>query len=159
MLTISSWGNHQLLKEKILSIPEHISNTHTFPDNTCHKACAHTPLTGTRSRAWLRKDSMVHLVNVFSILIVEQFFCRRFRKLDVQSWEKITAALLSFQTCLVSPILDLLVSITIVFPVLDLSYFQKAGMHFITTTATKTFLMGKLEEFQTENYFILFYFT
>ena len=102
---------------------------------------------------------MVHLVNVFSILIVEQFFCRRFRKLDVQSWEKITAALLSFQTCLVSPILDLLVSITIVFPVLDLSYFQKAGMHFITTTATKTFLMGKLEEFQTKNYFILFYFT
>jgi len=54
----SSVGNHQLLKEKILSIPEHISNTHSFPDNTCHKACAHTPLTGTRSKAWLRKDSM-----------------------------------------------------------------------------------------------------
>ena len=52
-------GNHKLLKEKILSIPDHISNTHVFPSNTDHKACNHPPLTGDRSKAWLSKDSMV----------------------------------------------------------------------------------------------------
>ena len=54
-ILITLAGNHQLLKEQILSIPEHISNTHHFPSNTQHTACRHQPIT----RAWLKKDSLV----------------------------------------------------------------------------------------------------
>ena len=51
-------GNHQLLQEKILSIPEHITNNHKFPDNNEHKMCNHPVLTG-RSKKWLGKESLV----------------------------------------------------------------------------------------------------
>ena len=57
-------GNHQLLREKILSIPEHLSNTHTFDDNEEHKKCSHPPLTGQRSKKWLSKDSLVRFVKI-----------------------------------------------------------------------------------------------
>ena len=53
-------GNHQLLKEKILSIESHITNIHTFPNNTQHKACGHLHLPEEgRDKAWLKPDSLV----------------------------------------------------------------------------------------------------
>ena len=57
-------GNHQLLEEKILSIPEHITNNHMFPDNTEHKMCNHPILTG-RSKKWLGKESLVSFLKLF----------------------------------------------------------------------------------------------
>ena len=53
-------GNHQLLREKILSIPDHISNQHSFPLNTEHMKCQHPEYAeGTHSKAWLLPDSLV----------------------------------------------------------------------------------------------------
>ena len=49
-----------MLEEKILSIPEHITNQHTFPNNDQHKQCSHSiPIEGDRDKKWLRPDSMV----------------------------------------------------------------------------------------------------
>ena len=39
-------GDPQLLKEMLLSIPDHISNCHQFPDNKKYKGCPHPPLVG-----------------------------------------------------------------------------------------------------------------
>ena len=62
LLLLSVWsffvGNPEKLREMILSIPDHISNTHSFPSNTYHKYCQHEPLTGERSKAWLARDSV-----------------------------------------------------------------------------------------------------
>lgn len=81
-------GNHQLLKEKLLSIPEHISNIHHFPTNSQHRTCCHPPLTGERSKAWLNKDSLVLFHS--SILQNDTNIFRKLRKLEVQFWVKIT---------------------------------------------------------------------
>lgn len=50
----NSTGNAELLKERISSIPSHLSNVHEFPNNNQHKACCHGPL---GPKAWLSPDS------------------------------------------------------------------------------------------------------
>ena len=47
-----------MLKEKILSIPQHCSNKHVFIENKEHLTCSHGPL-GDRTKAWLPSDSKV----------------------------------------------------------------------------------------------------
>ena len=47
-----------MLKEKILSIPQHCSNNHVFIGNKEHLTCSHGPL-GDRTKAWLPSDSKV----------------------------------------------------------------------------------------------------
>ena len=54
-------GDHNVLREKLLSIPDHISNKHTFPWNKHHKECGHRPLPGERPKAWFDEDEMVLL--------------------------------------------------------------------------------------------------
>lgn len=49
-------GNLAMLKEKINSIPFHLSNRHFFPSNKHHTKCSHGELEG---RAWLDPDSKV----------------------------------------------------------------------------------------------------
>ena len=51
-------GNADLLREMILSIPDHIANKHTFPDNKLFKKCLHGDLPKERLKPWLRKDSL-----------------------------------------------------------------------------------------------------
>ena len=58
LLYVVPLGNPEKLREMILSIPDHISNTHSFPSNIHHKSCQHGPLTGERSKAWLASDSI-----------------------------------------------------------------------------------------------------
>ena len=52
-------GDPELLREKLLSIPDHISNVHDYPDNQQYKCCPHSPLTGERKKAWLLPGSLV----------------------------------------------------------------------------------------------------
>ena len=54
-------GDPLLLKEMLLSIPDHMSNVHTFSENSCYTACPHGPLTGDRGKAWLPPDSLVRI--------------------------------------------------------------------------------------------------
>ena len=54
----TSIDNHDLLKEKIESIPEHITNNHSFHKNKEHKACQHPPITGKRKKKWLKKGAL-----------------------------------------------------------------------------------------------------
>ncbi len=51
-------GNAELLEEMILSIPMHIANVHTFPDNRLFKRCIHGPLPVDRCKPWLKSDSL-----------------------------------------------------------------------------------------------------
>ena len=59
-------GNHILLKELLLSIPDHICNIHVFPGNIFYKDCGHTPLPGERPKAWLDVDSLVKKIKMLS---------------------------------------------------------------------------------------------
>ena len=52
-------GDPELLREKLLSIPDHISNVHDYPDNQQYKCCPHSLLTGERKKAWLLPGSLV----------------------------------------------------------------------------------------------------
>ena len=53
-------GNEIGLREKVLSIPLHCSNHHTFPNNVKHKACSHGELCGEdRNKPWLVEGSKV----------------------------------------------------------------------------------------------------
>ena len=49
-----------MLREKLGSIPEHLSNSHVFPDNTEHKKCCHGLVDGERDKAWMAPDSLVN---------------------------------------------------------------------------------------------------
>ena len=49
-----------MLKEKINSIPEHLTNKHVFPSNKQHLRCAHADL-DDRTKAWLDPESKVLL--------------------------------------------------------------------------------------------------
>ena len=52
-------GNLELLRERILSIPKHISNVHKFDGNKFHKSCEHEDLSSNeRSKAWLDKEEI-----------------------------------------------------------------------------------------------------
>ena len=41
------------MAEKLLSIPDHISNVHHFDQNKVYKACPHGPISDDREKAWL----------------------------------------------------------------------------------------------------------
>ena len=57
-------GDPELLKEKLMSIPGHISNEHQFPDNKKYRSCPHPPLTGERAKAWLPSGSLVKTIDL-----------------------------------------------------------------------------------------------
>ena len=58
-------GNHQLLREMILSIPDHITNRHSFPLNKEHRRCQHPDYPeGSHSKAWLPPDSLVNILDI-----------------------------------------------------------------------------------------------
>ena len=63
-------GNATLLKERVLSIPDHLCNVHQFPENQEHMACSHDHL---EEKAWLSPDSKVGCITcvnyLFSIVI------------------------------------------------------------------------------------------
>jgi hypothetical protein len=50
----NSVGNAELLKERVSSITDHLSDIHEFPNNKQHKQCSHGPL---GPKAWLSPDS------------------------------------------------------------------------------------------------------
>jgi len=52
----------QLLKEKWLSVQNHIVNVHQWAGNDMFHQCSHPPLTNEqkRSTAWLKKGSKAH---------------------------------------------------------------------------------------------------
>ena len=52
-------GNVVLLREKLLSIPYHLSNRHRFNDNLEYKECSHGELEATAEKPWLNEDSLV----------------------------------------------------------------------------------------------------
>ena len=61
--TSSQLGNETLLREKILSIPLHLSDHHSFPNNEQHKQCSHGDLAGSeRARPWCAEGSQVTTV-------------------------------------------------------------------------------------------------
>ena len=47
-----------MLKEKISSIPDHLTNRHVFPANKHHSVCSHGYL---GDKAWLDPESIVGL--------------------------------------------------------------------------------------------------
>ena len=56
-------GNETLLREKILSIPLHLADLHSFPNNKQHKQCSHGDLTGSeRDKPWCVEGSQVTTV-------------------------------------------------------------------------------------------------
>ncbi len=48
-------GNAELLREMILSIPQHLANIHTFQENRFFKKCNHGELPIQRSKTWLKE--------------------------------------------------------------------------------------------------------
>jgi hypothetical protein len=52
-------GNVVLLREKLLSIPYHLSNRHKFDENQEFKKCPHGDLVATAEKPWLNEDSLV----------------------------------------------------------------------------------------------------
>jgi hypothetical protein len=51
-------GDALLLREMILSIPQHVSGVHTFPENQLFRRCLHEELTGERNKPWLKEGSL-----------------------------------------------------------------------------------------------------
>ena len=64
----SCQGDPDLLREKLLSIPDHISNVHTFPDNTKYTMCPHPPPAKDRAKAWLAPGSLVAICRKKNII-------------------------------------------------------------------------------------------
>jgi hypothetical protein len=52
-------GDAALLREKLLSIADHLSNKHEFPENSLYKACAHGEVVASAEKPWLDEDSLV----------------------------------------------------------------------------------------------------
>ena len=61
-------GDPDILKEKLLSIPDHISNVHTFPDNSKYMMCPHPPPAKDRAKAWLAPGSLVAICRKKNII-------------------------------------------------------------------------------------------
>ena len=73
----SNLGNEVSLREKILSIPLHLANQHSFPNNEQHKACCHDELTGPdRVKPWLVEGSKVSS-RVFSLSLITFFMLQQ----------------------------------------------------------------------------------
>jgi hypothetical protein len=51
-------GNALLLREMVLSIPQHVSGVHHFPENKLFKKCQHEDLSGERTKPWLKPGSL-----------------------------------------------------------------------------------------------------
>jgi solute carrier family 8 (sodium/calcium exchanger) len=51
-------GDAELLREMILSIPKHLANIHSFPENQQFKHCLHDDLPTDRSKPWLKEGSL-----------------------------------------------------------------------------------------------------
>ena len=51
----NSIGNLEMLKEKLNSVTDHLSNIHHFPDNKHYEKCEH----GNLEKAWLHPESLV----------------------------------------------------------------------------------------------------
>ena len=48
------------MREKVLFIPRHACNRHTFPSNKKHSECVHGELSGPeRRKPWLKENSKV----------------------------------------------------------------------------------------------------
>ena len=61
-------GDVETLCEKILSIPQHLTNNHVFPNNKKHLKCAHGDLSQEeRNKPWLEEGSKVkaYCANIF----------------------------------------------------------------------------------------------
>ena len=58
--------NPEMLKEKIFSIVDHMTDNHIFEENSEHKKFEHPPLPddGSRTRPWLKTGSKVLLVKL-----------------------------------------------------------------------------------------------
>ena len=54
----SCGGNVEMLREIILSIPQHCAGVHTFPENQFFKQCAHGPLSEVRDKPYLKVGSL-----------------------------------------------------------------------------------------------------
>jgi solute carrier family 8 (sodium/calcium exchanger) len=54
----SCGGNADMLREIILSIPQHCAGVHSFPENTFFKQCAHGPLPTPRDKPYLKVGSL-----------------------------------------------------------------------------------------------------
>ena len=55
-----SSGDVETLREKILSIPQHLTNNHVFPNNKKHLKCSHGDLSKEdRNKPWLQDNSKV----------------------------------------------------------------------------------------------------
>ena len=56
----NSLGDVESLREKILSIPQHLTNNHVFPNNKKHLKCSHGDLSQEdRNKPWLQDNSKV----------------------------------------------------------------------------------------------------
>jgi hypothetical protein len=51
-------GNADLLREMILSIPQHVAGIHTFPENQYFRKCLHGDLPAEHSKPWLKQGSV-----------------------------------------------------------------------------------------------------
>ena len=98
MSVVKISGKPTLLREKLLSIPDHISNCHVFPSNTEHLACNHLPLTGDRAKAWLRPDSLVIIKNISHIYFLFEIV------LFYQAIQKIRSAILGKDDCRINEV-------------------------------------------------------
>ena len=66
-----------MLREKILSIPYHCVNVHTFPENKEHLVCSHGPLS-ERKKTWLKPESKVCPLGTYIIFTAMNcwvYFC------------------------------------------------------------------------------------
>ena len=74
MYMLDNLGDEEELKEKILSIPHHCSNSHHFPNNKHHRSCSHGDLScEERQKPWLVEGSKVRTKMAkisFSILVL-----------------------------------------------------------------------------------------
>ena len=59
--SLISLGDAVLLREKLLSITSHLTNKHTFTENSQYKACSHGEVEATDEKPWLEEDSLVNL--------------------------------------------------------------------------------------------------
>ena len=58
-MRINFLGNEAMLREKLLSIPLHMCNLHTFEKNDHHRKCTHGDLGEDRDKPWLTMNSLV----------------------------------------------------------------------------------------------------
>ena len=86
-LMVSASGDGVLLKEKLLSIPDHLTNKHSFEGNLKYKECAHDELEASADKPWLKEESLVMVLLIFKkggLMEISTF--RLFRKSRQLFW-------------------------------------------------------------------------